>query len=646
MIISTDKKFVITPNFWLNRQRTEVIFTSLTFFIGLAAMLGNSLRFNQSVITWLFIFAYFFGGYYGTLDTFRLLRYRKLDVNLLMILAAIGAAAIGQPTEGAILLFLFSLSNTLQSYAMDRSRQAISKLMELRPAKANTWKNGKWIDLSIKDLQLNDRVRVKPGERFPIDGEVIKGSSSVDQSTITGESMPVGKSAGEDVFASTVNGNGTLEIKVTRLSEDTTLARIVKMVEEAQNRKAKMQTKLDIFEQYYTLVVLIGAVMLIAIPYYALSQPFYPAFYRAMTWLVVASPCALVISTPASILSAIANGARSGVLFKGGAHLESTALLKAVAFDKTGTLTEGKPHLAAVVPFQSNDEKSLLRIAAAAESNSEHPLAQAVIQAAEDKHINIPPAEDFKAFPGLGIEAHIDNKKVLIGNQKLFTKHKMILPDELILEGNRLESEGHTMMYVREGKKWIGLLALADILRPTVKADIARLKSLGVSQVVMLTGDNPKVAERIAKEAGVDQFYADLLPEDKVKILRELQEEYGPTAMVGDGVNDAPALATADVGVAMGGAGTDVALETADVVLMAGNLSSLPHTIGLACQARRVVWQNLAFSITVIGLLILTTFGNNLPLPLGVIGHEGSTVIVVLNGLRLLGYGRKNNPMD
>lgn len=623
----------------LPRERLEIIFTALTLVAALLAYFGGlSGILAPAAAAALYVVAYAAGGYYGLLDGLEVLRERRLDVNLLMIFAALGAAAIGQPAEGAALLFLFSLSNTLQTYAMGRSRRAIEKLLDLRPPVASVRRGSRVIELPVERLVVGDIVLVRPGERFPIDGVVVTGTSTVDQSTITGESIPVQKETGDPVFAGTMNRNGALELRVTRRTQDTTLAKIVQMVEEAQAKKARTQTALDNFEQIYALFVLGGAVLLTVIPFFFLGHEFYPTFYRAMTWLVVASPCALVISTPASILSAIANGARSGVLFKGGIHLEGTASIKVVAFDKTGTLTTGSPVLNHVVPFNGLDPDELLTLAAAAESRSEHPLSAAIVRAAEAKGLEVPVASEFQAIPGQGVEAYVNGSYIWIGNRRLFEERRVRIPQALEAEMSRLEAEGQTVMLVNSDGDWLGLLAVADSLRPDAAKIIADLKRLGVERVVMLTGDNRTVAAAIAEKVGVDEFHAGLLPQDKVRLLKRLQESYGPTAMVGDGVNDAPALATAEVGVAMGGAGTDVALETADVVLMSDDLSRLPYAIGLARKARRTVWQNLAFSLGVIVLLVITAFGGDLPLPLGVVGHEGSTVLVVLNGLRLLGY--------
>ena len=621
-------------------EKIEVAFTVINAITALTAFIGAGLGWNPTLILGLYFVAYVAGGWFGVVASIEALKEKTLNVDLLMILAALGAAAIGQPAEGATLLFLFSLSNTLQTYAMDRSRKAIEKLLDLRPAQATVRRGSRLISLPIEQLTLGDVVLVRPGERFPIDGEVISGESDVDQATITGESMPVQKQMNDLVFAGTVNGTGSLEIRVTRLAKDTTLARIVKMVEDAQATKANTQQMLDTFEEKYAIFVLVAAVLLIFVPWLVLGQAFQPTFYRAMTWLVVASPCALVISTPASILSAIANGARNGVLFKGGVHLEKTATLKVLAFDKTGTLTSGKPTLSELHTFGDLKEDEMLRLVAALESRSEHPLAKAIVQAAHSRDLNLPPSMDFRAVPGQGVEGTVDSHHLWIGNERMFVERDVNIPAEILNKAGDMQSEGQTAMFVYEAKvqKFLGLLGVADTLREDAVEMIKALKTAGIEHVVMLTGDNAKVAAKIAARAGVDEFHADLLPQDKVTVLKSLQKKYGSVAMVGDGVNDAPSLATADIGIAMGGAGTDVAIETADVVLMSDDLRKIPFSIGLARQARKVVWQNLTFALAVIVLLIASAFGANLPLPLGVVGHEGSTVIVVLNGLRLLGY--------
>ena len=634
-LAGTEKKSSV-----ISVEKIEVAFTVINALTALTAFIGVGLGWNPTLIFGLYFVSYVTGGWFGVMASIEALKEKTLNVDLLMILAALGAAAIGQPAEGATLLFLFSLSNTLQTYAMDRSRKAIEKLLDLRPAQATVRRGSRLISLPIEQLTLGDLVLVRPGERFPIDGEVISGESDVNQATITGESMPVHKQLNDLVFAGTVNGTGSLEIRVTRLAKDTTLARIVKMVEDAQATKANTQQMLDTFEQKYAIFVLAAAVLLIFVPWLLLGHAFQPTFYRAMTWLVVASPCALVISTPASILSAIANGARNGVLFKGGVHLEKTATLKVLAFDKTGTLTSGKPAMTGLQTFGDMKEDEMLRLVAALESRSEHPLAKAIVQAAHARDLNLPPSMDFRAIPGQGVEGTVDSHHLWIGNERMFVERDVNIPADILTKASAMQEEGQTAMFVYEVKsqKFLGLLGVADTLREDAVEMIKALKAAGIEHVVMLTGDNTKVAAKIAARAGVDEFHADLLPQDKVTVLKSLQKKYGPVAMVGDGVNDAPSLATADIGIAMGGAGTDVAIETADVVLMSDDLRKIPFSINLARQARKVVWQNLTFSMAVIVLLVAGAFGADLALPLGVVGHEGSTVLVVLNGLRLLGF--------
>ncbi len=628
----------ITSKFQISRRQLEVFFTiGNAVFTGLG-FLGTALSLSSTAISIIYLAAYILGGVFGLIDGLHAVRTeRKLDVNLLMILAALGAAIIGQPLEGAILLFLFSLSNTLQTFALERNRIAIEKLLDLRPPMATVRRGSRLVSLAIEKVMVGDVVIVRPGERIPVDGVITQGASDINQAVITGESVPVHRKEGETVFASTVNGMGSLEVRTMRLAQDSTLARIVQMVEHAQASKAHTQTTLDQFEQVYAWFVLGGAIFLALVPL-LWGQPFHQVFYRAMTWLVVASPCALVISTPASILSAIANGARNGVLFKGGIHLEKTAGLKVVAFDKTGTLTTGKPTLQSLHPFGGLTEFEFLQKIASLEARSEHPVGKAIVQAAQARGISLLEATEFRAIAGQGVEGHVSGHLIWVGNERMFAERGVSIPADVHARMNEAEIAGQTAMVASSDGQWLGVLGVADTIRPDALDIIRRLKAAGIQRIVMLTGDNEKVAQAIALKAGVDEFHAGLLPQDKVQLIETLRHNYGEVAMVGDGVNDAPALATADVGIAMGGAGSDVALETADIVLMADDLTNLPHAIRLAKHARQVIIQNLTFALAVIVLLVVSAFGLALPLPLGVVGHEGSTVLVVLNGLRLLTY--------
>lgn len=627
----------------------------------------------------LYVLAYLSGGYYSALAGVRsLLRNRRIDVDLLMVLAALGAAGIGQWQEGGVLLFLFSLSNTLQGYAMDRTRNAIRKLMDLRPPEAVVLRGGREVRLPLEEVRVGDLVLVRPGERIPVDGEVVDGRSAVDQSPITGESVPVDKARGDDVFAGTINGHGALEVRVTKPAEDTTLAKIIRMVAEAQSQQAPTQRLIDRVEQPYAVGVLALTAAVAVFPWVLGREPFAEAFYRAMVVMVAASPCAVVIATPAAVLSAIANGARHGVLFKGGLYVETLAGIEVVALDKTGTLTAGRPRLTDLVPAPGVPEEELLRLAASVERMSEHPLAEPVVLALRARGLDFhEDVDDVQAVPGRGVVAVRGGQRVWVGNRGLLREELGIgpagagdalgtaetrvagetlgaggaaaatAPDDPWLEAaigagcaarvRDLESAGKTVMFVGAGDRFLGCVAVQDTLRPDAARTVAALHRLGVKRIVMLTGDNPRVARAIAREAGVDDFAAELLPDQKVEFVRRLRERYGRVAMVGDGVNDAPALAAADVGVAMGAAGTDVALETADVVLMSDDLAKLPFALALARRGRGTILQSLGFAFAVIAVLVVSALTDRIGLPVGVVGHEGSTVLVILNALRLLG---------
>lgn len=632
---------------WLFSDRVEAVFVVITFLamvMGFAAERWLALPF---VSTAAYVIAYLTGGVFGLKAGVESLRNLTIDVDLLMILAAVGAALVGAPFEGAMLLFLFSLSNVLQNYALDRTRNAIRALMKLRPEEALVRRGEEMVTLPIEEIGVGDRIIVRPGERIALDGRIIEGQSSVDQASLTGESMPVTKHVGDTVFAGTINQQGGLEVSVIRLARDSAIARLIQLVEEAQSEKAETQRFIDRAEQYYAAGVIAFTALAIAVPLFFLGEAFQPAFYRAMTLMVAASPCALVISTPATVLSAIGNGARKGILFKGGVYVEKAAEIKVIAFDKTGTLTAGKPQVTDIrLVDHSLSENELLALAGAVESRSEHPLAQAVVRAAEERGLELAEATGFQAHTGLGVEAVVEGATFVVGNGRLirrFDSSGLAAADEMAA---RLQDEGKTAVVMarlvdEETADILGVIGIADVLRPSAAQVVKELKALGIERTVMLTGDNERVARAIAAEAGVDGFYAELLPEDKMGLLKELAEQYGPVAMIGDGVNDAPALATADIGIAMGAAGTDVALETADIVLMADDLTKIPYVMALSRKTRRTLVQNLAFALGVIVVLVAAVLGFSLALPLSVIGHEGSTVLVSLNGLRLLGFDYK-----
>jgi Zn2+/Cd2+-exporting ATPase len=621
---------------WLERRMLEPALVAITLAAIILSVIAGWADWPEEVNITLGIIAYFAGGFYGIQESVKSLWERELNIDFLMVVAALGAAAVGEWRDGAILLFLFSLSNVLQDYAIGRSRRAIRSLFTFYPEEARVRRNGSVETVSISDIAVGETVLIRPGERLPVDGEVISGQSSIDQSTITGESMPVAKRSGDKVFAGTLNQQGALDVRTTQLAEQSTLSRIITMVEEAQGRKAPTQRFLDEFEQFYALGVIGAALLVMVVPWLLLGWTLDDSFYRAMVLLVVASPCALVISVPAAFLSAIAAAARRGVIFKGGVHLEQMATIKVLAFDKTGTLTQGRPAVTDAVPFGNHTADDLLRAAAAVESRSEHPIAVAICQAAEERGLAFDEAEDFTAETGQGVVGTVDGQTVRIGHLKYIQQCAGQPPAGLQEEHDRLQDEGKTVLLVCLGGEWMGALAVADQIRPESARIVASLHAVGIEQVVMLTGDNAGVGRAIARQTHIDQVHAELMPEDKARILEELAQQYGPVAMVGDGVNDAPALAAATVGVAMGAAGSDVALETADVVLMGDQLETIPYAMQLSRRARRVVWQNIVFALGVILVLAISSFLVELPLPLGVVGHEGSTVIVVLNGLRLL----------
>lgn len=620
---------------WLSQSWLEPRLVGVTALALGLSVLGTHLEWPAEIILILNILSYLAGGIFGAKTAIESLMERRIDVDMLMVLAALGAASIDQWHEGAILLFLFSLSNVLQDYAIGRSRQAIKSLFKLYPQEATVRRGAQTQVVPLKEIALSDVVLIKPGERIPVDGVVLVGRSAVDESPITGESMPVDKAPGAHVFAGTLNKQGALDVRPTKSATDTTLARIIKMVEEAQDSKAPTERFLDKFEQVYALLILAGVALFIVIPPLLGLVDFQSNFYRAMVLMTVASPCALIISVPAAFISAIASAARGGVLFKGGAHIEALAAVKAIAFDKTGTLTTGQPRLTRIIPRGDLDEDELLRLVASVESRSEHPLAKAILDTASERQLELIEPKSFEAIPGKGIVARLNGQSVRVGNLR-YLGEIAPLPEGLQVSAHALQEEGQTVIGMLresdEGYLWLGLLAIADQVRPEAAKVVHDLQAQGIA-VAMLTGDNDRVAHNIAAQLGIQRVYANLMPEDKVTALKSLIADYGDVAMVGDGVNDAPALATASVGIAMGAAGTDVAMETADVVLMADKLERIEGVIALTRKARRVVWQNIIFSLAVIVMLVSGAFLIDLPLPLGVLGHEGSTVIVVLNGL-------------
>lgn len=594
--------------------------------------------------------AYLVGGWEPTSHAIEALRKRKLTVDLLMILAAIGAAIIGDWTEGVVLLFLFSLSGTLEEFAMYRTTHSIEALIQLRPREALLVRNGGGEDrlVLVDSLQVGDIVRVRPGERFAVDGLITEGETWADESTLTGESEQIRKPTGSNVYAGTINGSGSVLVKMTRAVEDTTLQRIVEMVQDAQAEKTHTQLFVESWQQPYVIGVLSSA-FLVFLGVRLLHVPsWYDAFYHAMVLLVAASPCAVVVSSPAVMLSAIARAGRHGILFKGGAHMESLGQVETMAFDKTGTVTLGKPGVIEVWSSDGGDTNRLIQLSAAVEHRSEHPLAKTVVNELHNRGMNIPETLliDFHSHTSHGVHGLIDGSWVGVGREGLFVTHQIPLPVDLIETAQRMREQGRTALMVIIIDNWssnkkdphptlYGVIGVADQVRPEAAETLASLKRLGLHKLVILTGDHERVARAIAADLHADEVRAGLMPDQKVVELRRLAEGGTVVAMVGDGVNDAPALAAARVGIAMGGAGTDVALEVADVVLMRDDLRALPMAVWISRLARRRVRQNMIFAFGVIAILVMSTFFD-LPLWLGVIGHEGSTVLVVANGLRIL----------
>lgn len=591
---------------------------------------------QQAVSVFFYILAYVIGGYFkakeGITDT---IHNKTLNVELLMVLAALGSAIIGYWEEGAILIFIFALSGALETYTMSKSRKEISALMSLQPEEAWLIKDGKEVKVAVEQLQVGDHIFVKPGERIPADGRVIKGRTSVDQAAITGESIPVGKGLNDDVFAGTVNINGSITVEITKPSSETLFQKIITLVQNAESQKSPSQQFIDRFEGTYVKLVLAIVSLMLFLPHYIFGWSWNETFYRAMVLLVVASPCAVVASIMPATLSAISNGARKGILFKGGSHLESLGNLRAIAFDKTGTLTQGKPEVShyLVKPDLEDEKQKILQIVAAIEKHSNHPLAQAIIRFATTKNQYVPfELDSIEDVSGWGVKAFFNGETWKIGKRAFMDGNI----EEVIDEKQRsfLEEQGNTIVYIEKDQQVVAAFALKDIVREESKQAITNLQALGI-EPIMLTGDNANTAKAIASEVGIIHYIYECLPENKANEIRAIKEKYGLTAMVGDGINDAPALATADIGMAMG-EGTDAALETADVVLMKNDLTKISQAIHLSKRMNRIIKQNLVFSISVIILLVMSNFFQSIDLPLGVIGHEGSTILVILNGLRLL----------
>ncbi len=597
--------------------------------------------------------AYVIGGYDSAREGLTtLVKERELDVDLLMIVAALGAASLGLwrkeyylIIDGAILILIFAISGALEGYAMRRTERSIKGLMSLTPDTARVLLGGEEEMLPITQLKVGDEIIVKPGELIPTDGLIVSGYSTLNQAAITGESLPIEKSVGDEVFAGTLNGFGALKLQVHKPASSSLIQRVIRLVEQAQTEAPPSQQFIERFERIYARVIVVAGLLLVFLPPFIWGWSWEVTIYRALTFLVVASPCALMAAIMPTLLSGIANGARQGILFKNGVQLEKIGKVRAIAFDKTGTLTTGNVQVSQVITSSEYSEDEVLKAAAALESCSEHPIAKAIVQASGTEWVR---GVDVQAIPGQGIVGFVNNAQVFVGNTAFIKQYVTQFPEELQKSAQSLENQGKTVVWVAKnptpspspqaerGIFVMGAIAISDMLRIEAAAMISRLRKLGVEQIVMITGDNQRTADSVAQTVGIDRVYAELLPEDKLDVIRKLQEEYQTVAMVGDGINDAPALAQASVGIAMGIAGSDVALETADIVLMADKLDKLATAIELGRRSHSVVKQNIVVALGFILLLLIGNFLGNINLPIGVIGHEGSTVLVTLSGLRLL----------
>lgn len=620
-------------SFW--KRRGRVLMTLISgVALGVALVLGQ-LDARREVVIGLLALSTIAGGWFVVPRGLRAAMNRALDMNFLMSVAAAGAWIIGEQTEAAATLFLFAIAELLETYSMDRARNAIKALMDLSPAEATVIREGREMRVPAAAIEVGETVIIRPGEKIPIDGEVTSGRSSVNQAPITGESMPVDKEPGAGVFAGSLNGQGALQVRSTKPAGDTTLARIIHAVEEAQASRAPSQTFVDRFARIYTPAV-VGVAILIAVlpPVLALGE-WGTWIYRALAMLVVACPCALVISTPVSIVSGLAGAARAGILIKGGAHLENAGRVTTVCFDKTGTLTVGRPAVSELIPLGNRAEPDVLRLVAGVERHSEHPLAHAILEFATGRGIAPPASTDFEALPGRGARATVDGEVVHVGNERL-ARELGAATTKAIAELERLEHAGMTAVLAMTGSEPIAVVGIADQVRPEARAALQSLRDAGVRKLVMLTGDNEGTARAVAEHLGIDEYHAELLPEDKVRIVRTLEARGERVAFVGDGVNDAPALAAATVGVAMGAAGTDVALETADVALMGDDLTKLSLAVRLSRRTLHVIRQNVWFSIAVKAVFLVLAVGGWATLWMAVAADMGASLVVVANGLRAL----------
>lgn len=587
-----------------------------------------------SVSLGLYLVAAVSGGWFVFPKSLYSLRSMRPDMNLLMAIAVGGAILIGEYFEAATVAFLFAVALLLESWSVGRARRAIAALMELAPQTAHCVEGGSVIDKPISDVAVGTRIQVKPGERIPLDGKIVKGYTSVNQAPITGESMPVSKQPDDEVYAGSINESGAIEFESSKAANDTTLSRIIHMVEEAQSRRAPSEQWVEQFARYYTPAMMLFALLVVVLPPLLFGQLWAVWFYKGLVLLVIACPCALVISTPVSIVAGLSSAARAGILIKGGTYLEAPSILRVIAMDKTGTLTKGQPEVQRLVPLNGHNERELLERAAALEAHSEHPLARAILKRADADGIKAVPAENFQGVRGKGAEATVNGKRYWIGSHR-FVHEKTDDAGPVHEEALRLEADGHTVVVLGNEEHVCGLIGIADQVRPESKEAVDQLKASGI-RVVMLTGDNEGTARAVGALTGVEDIRFELLPEDKVEAIKQLVKDYGTVAMIGDGVNDAPAMATASLGIAMGAVGTDAALETADIALMSDDLSKLPWLISHSRSTLRVIKQNITFALGVKAVFIGLSLVGISSLWMAIAADMGASLLVIANGLRLL----------
>jgi Cd2+/Zn2+-exporting ATPase len=634
VIPETERKEQKAEPFWKKKTNVIAMISALFLLAGYVAAYTIGERHIATIL--LFAASIIIGGYH-LLKTgiIHLLRF-QFDMNTLMTIAVVGAACIGEWKEGAVVVFLFAISEALERYSMDTARRSIQRLMDIAPKKAIVIRDGKEYEVDVKDVVVGDTMIVKPGQKIAMDGIVLRGESSVNEAAISGESMPVTKTVGDEVYAGTLNAEGALEVRVTKRMEDSTIAKIIHLVEEAQAERAPAQQFIDRFARYYTPAIMFIALLVATVPPLWLGGEWLTWIYRGLTVLVVGCPCALVISTPVAIVTAIGQAARKGVLIKGGAYLEEIGKLSAIAFDKTGTLTTGTPEVTDIHPFGDLDEKEMLKIAAAIEKQSEHPLASAILRKAEELQISLDSLKvsEFRAMTGKGAAARVNGTMYYIGKPSLFSDTSIC--EDVRSQITRAQKQGKTVMLLGDETKVLGMIAVSDQLRENAAFVLETLRNLGISQTIMLTGDHETTARAIAASLPITDIRAELLPEEKLTAIQTLQQQLGRIAMVGDGVNDAPALASANIGIAMGDIGTDVALETADVVLMGDDLGKLPYAIRLGRKTMRIIQQNIAIAFLLKVLALVLIIPGWLTLWMAIFADMGATLLVLLNSLRLL----------